>query len=227
MQLFDLQSLMEMNIRTGDVLLNLLVAFLCGMIIAQTYKMTFGGASYSKSISNSLVVLAMITTIVIIVIGNNLARAFGLVGAMSIIRFRTAVKDPMDIVFIFFSLAIGLAAGVGLAQIAIIGTLSISAVLLVMSKIGYGSHRSDENLLQFAFSGDHNGGEPPYLAVIKKHCRSYTMINVRSLGSSHQYEISYYVTLRDASRGNELVKTLSALDDVEKINLYSDSSLST
>ena len=103
MQLFELQSLMDMNIRTGDVLLNLLVALLCGLVIAQTYKLTFGGASYSKSISNSLVVLAMITTVVIIVIGNNLARAFGLVGAMSIIRFRTAVKDPMDIVFIFFS----------------------------------------------------------------------------------------------------------------------------
>ncbi|MBC8192653.1 MAG: DUF4956 domain-containing protein [Candidatus Marinimicrobia bacterium] len=227
MQLFDLQSLMDMNIRTGDVLLNLLVAFLCGLVIAQTYKMTFGGASYSKSISNSLVVLAMITTVVIIVIGNNLARAFGLVGAMSIIRFRTAVKDPMDIVFIFFSLTIGLAAGVGLAQIAIIGTLSISAVLLVMSKIGYGSHRSDENLLQFAYSGDHNGGEPPYIDVIKTHCRSYTMVNVRSLGSSKQYEISYYVTLRQTSQGNEFVKELSGLEDVDKINLYSDESLSS
>ncbi|NQV41944.1 MAG: DUF4956 domain-containing protein [Candidatus Marinimicrobia bacterium] len=227
MQLFDLQSLMDMNIRTGDVLLNLLVAFLCGLVIAQTYKMTFGGASYSKSISNSLVVLAMITTVVIIVIGNNLARAFGLVGAMSIIRFRTAVKDPMDIVFIFFSLTIGLAAGVGLAQIAIIGTLSISAVLLVMSKIGYGSHRSDENLLQFAYGGDHNGDEPPYIDVIKSHCRSYTMVNVRSLGSNKHYEISYYVTLKQTSQGNEFVKELSRLEDVDKINLYSDESLAS
>lgn len=226
MQLLDIPSLMEMNIRTGDVLLNLLVAFLCGLVIAQTYKMTFGGASYSKSISNSLVVLSMITTIVIIVIGNNLARAFGLVGAMSIIRFRTAVKDPMDIVFIFFSLAIGLAAGVGLAQIAIIGTLTISAVLLVMSKTGYGSHRKDEQLLQFAYSGDHNGGEPPYIHILKNYCRTYTMINVRSLGSTHQYEISYYVTLRDVNRGNELVKELSSLEEVDRINLYSDESIS-
>ncbi len=226
MQLTDLQSLMDMNIRTGDVLLNLFIAFLCGLVIAQTYKMTFGGASYSKSISNSLVVLAMITTVVIIVIGNNLARAFGLVGAMSIIRFRTAVKDPMDIVFIFFSLSIGLAAGVGLAQIAIIGTLSISAVLLVMSKAGYGSGGRDENLLQFAFSGDHNGNEPPYLKTIQTFCRSYTMINVRSLGSDKQYEISYYVTLKDASKGNELVRSLAELEDVDKINLYSDESLS-
>jgi len=217
---------MDMNIRTGDVLFNLLVAFLCGLVIAQTYKITFGGASYSRSISNSLVVLAMITTVVIIVIGNNLARAFGLVGAMSIIRFRTAVKDPMDIVFIFFSLAIGLAAGVGLAQIAIVGTLAICGVLLILSKVGYGSSGSDENLLQFAFSGDHNGDEPPYLAIIQSYCRSYTMINVRSLGSSKQYEISYYVTLKKASKGHELIKALSGLDKVEKINLYSDASIS-
>jgi len=98
--------------------------------------------------------------------------------------------------------------------------------LLIMSKIGYGSHRSEENLLQFAYSGDHNGGEPPYMKTIQSHCRSYTMINVRSLGSSQQYEISYYVTLKNASKGNELVKELSSLDDVDKINLYSDESLS-
>ena len=225
MQLQDLQSLMDMNIRTGDVLFNLFIAFLCGWFISHTYKMTFGGASYSRSISNALIVLSMITSIIIIVIGNNLARAFGLVGAMSIIRFRTAVKDPMDIVFIFFSLAVGLAAGVGLAQIAIIGTLSVSLVLIVMNRIGYGSQRHNENLLQFAYSGDHNGGEPPYMKIIQAQCRSYNMINVRSLGSSEQYEISYYVTLRDDSIGNELVKTLSELPEVDKINLYSDESL--
>ena len=217
---------MDQNIRTGDVLLNLLVAFLCGLFIAQTYKLTFGGASYSKSISNALVVLSMITAVVILVIGNNLARAFGLVGAMSIIRFRTAVKDPMDIVFIFFSLSIGLAAGVGLIQIAIIGTLSVSLVLLILNKVGYGASHREENLLQFAYSSDHNGDEPSYMKVIKTYCRHYTMINVRSLGSSRQYEISYYVTLRDPAQGNQLVKALSKLDDVEKINLYSDESLS-
>jgi uncharacterized membrane protein YhiD involved in acid resistance len=226
MQLQDLHQLMDLNLRTGDVLFNLFVAFLCGLLVAQTYKITFGGASYSKSISNALVVLSMITAIVIIVIGNNLARAFGLVGAMSIIRFRTAVKDPMDIVFIFFSLAVGLAAGVGLAQIAIIGTLSVSVVLLVMSRTGYGSSGKDENLLQFAYRGDHNGGEPPYLAVLDKHCRKYTMINVRSLGSHEEYEISYYVTLRHAAKGNELVKELSKTADVDRINLYSDESVS-
>jgi len=226
MQLNDIQSLMDVNISTADVLINLLVAFLCGLLIAQTYKLTFGGASYSKSISNSLVVLAMITTIVIIVIGNNLARAFGLVGAMSIIRFRTAVKDPMDIVFIFFSLAIGLAAGVGLAQIAIIGTVSISGVLLIMSKLGYGATEKDEHLLQFAYSGDHNGGTPVYLPVLEKHCRSFTMINVRSLGSTRQYEISYYLTLKDPSRGNELVKDLAGLAEVDRVNLYSDETVS-
>jgi len=226
MQLQDLQNLMDLNVRTGDVILNLFVAFLCGWFIAQTYKLTFGGASYSKSIANALVVLSMITSVVIIVIGNNLARAFGLVGAMSIIRFRTAVKDPMDIVFIFFSLAVGLAAGVGLAQIAIIGTLSISGVLIIMNKLGYGGGRREENLLQFAYSGDHNGGEPPYMELINKHCKRHTMINVRSLGSDEQYEISYYVTLRSVEKGNELVKELSRLTDVDKINLYSDESVS-
>lgn len=226
MQLENLQTLLQLNIRTSDVMFNLLIAFLCGLFIAQTYKLTFGGASYSRSISNALVVLSMITSVVILVIGNNLARAFGLVGAMSIIRFRTAVKDPMDIVFIFFSLAVGLAAGVGLAQIAIIGTITVSIVLLVMSRIGYGAVSKDENLLQFAYSGDHNGDDPPYIPLMNEHCKRYTMINVRSLGSEEQYEISYYITLRSLERGHELVKALSALKDIERVNLYSDESVS-
>ena len=81
----------------------------------------------------------MITAIVLMVIGNNLARAFGLVGAMSIIRFRTAVKDTQDIVFIFFSLAVGMAAGVGYHLIAICGTVFVSLTMLVLTQFSHGS----------------------------------------------------------------------------------------
>ncbi|MCK9292376.1 MAG: DUF4956 domain-containing protein [Bacteroidales bacterium] len=125
----------------------MLVALLCGIIIALIYKYTYRGLNYSASFTASLILLTMITTIVIMVIGNNLARAFGMVGAMSIIRFRTAVKDASDIMFIFFSLSIGLAAGVKLYSIAFFGTLIVGGVHLVLNKYNFILPQSREFLL--------------------------------------------------------------------------------
>jgi len=121
----DFQGILNLSVTFSDVLANLMVSLVCGLIIAFFYKLTYKGAGYTNSFIVSLVVLSLITTVIIMVIGNNLARAFGLVGAMSIIRFRTAVKETLDIIFIFFSLAIGMAAGIGLPSIAIGGTLFI------------------------------------------------------------------------------------------------------
>lgn len=205
-----------------DVGYSLFIAFICGWLIAQTYRMTFGGAAYSKSIANALVVLAMITAVVILVIGNNLARAFGLVGAMSIIRFRTAVKDPMDIVFIFFSLAIGLAAGVGLEQVAILGTLAISAVAFGLNKLGYGASSRQENLLQFAVRGSGGTVSENHTPILDQYCRKATLINVRSLGDQDQIELSYYIRLKDSDLGQQLVQALSAGSNISGINLFAD-----
>ena len=94
-------------ITATDIVLNIAVALMCGLAIAWLYRNTYRGPGYSIAFVNSIVYLTMITAVVILAIGSNLARAFGLVGAMSIIRFRTAVKETQDIVYIFFSLAVG------------------------------------------------------------------------------------------------------------------------
>jgi hypothetical protein len=117
---------------------NLIVSFICGIVISLVYRFVYKGPSYSVTFVNSLVFLSMITSVVILVIGNNLATAFGLVGAMSIIRFRTAVRDVQDIVFIFFSLVVGMAAGVGLYSVAIAGTLFISLAIILLSVTNFG-----------------------------------------------------------------------------------------
>ncbi|MCK4716381.1 MAG: DUF4956 domain-containing protein, partial [Candidatus Marinimicrobia bacterium] len=122
------ENLFVYSINPGQVIVNMVVAFICGLLISIIYRWTYSGPTYSVTYLNSLIVLSMITSIVIMVIGNNLARAFGLVGAMSIIRFRTAIKDTQDIVFIFFSLAVGMASGVGMHLIALFGVLLIGAV---------------------------------------------------------------------------------------------------
>lgn len=154
------------------------------------------------------------------VIGNNLARAFGLVGAMSIIRFRTAVKDTLDIVFIFYSLAIGMATGVGLLSIAIAGTIFIGVVLLALSKFSALPSTREEYLLQFYFIDDSN--DVPYQKVIKKYCKNHKLINVKSLGSEEGLELSYYVQLRNKDKNNEFLRDLKNIVGIEHINLFFD-----
>ncbi len=199
---------------------NLTMALICGFIISVFYRFSFKGPHYSTSFVQALVILAMVTALVIMVIGNNLARAFGLVGAMSIIRFRTAVKDTQDIVFIFFSLAAGMAAGVGLKILAVFGTLFIGTVLYTMSSLNYAHPRKRDYLLQFQC--DLAEGEETYLQAIQKFCRRNKLINMQSVGAEELYELSYHIELKKRSERTNLIKELNGLNQVEHVRLYMD-----
>jgi uncharacterized membrane protein YhiD involved in acid resistance len=218
----DFNNLVNFSLTVGTVIENLAVALVCSLIIALFYKLTYRGPGYSVSFIHSLVVLSMITSIVIIVIGNNLARAFGLVGAMSIIRFRTAVKETMDIVYIFFSLVIGMAAGVGLHFIAICGTLLVGTILTLLTKTNFFSARKEKYLLQFNYLTLNGSDESPYSDVIKKFCKRSNILNVKSNGSNNGMELSYYIDLKDKNLNAKFVRELKAIDGVLNVNLYHD-----
>ncbi len=219
----DFQEIFVFSISTVEVMANVLVSLLCGIVIAIIYKYTYRGLNYSASFTVSLILLTMITTIVIMVIGNNLARAFGMVGAMSIIRFRTAVKDAADIMFIFFSLAIGLAAGVKLYFIAFIGTLTVGGVYLLMSKFSFVLPRGREFLLQItAFTG--KMADNPFADEFKRYCRKYKLVNVKTLGEleNEVMEFSYYINLKQESKGKNLVGEIKKMNGVKSVNLFFD-----
>jgi len=218
----DFNNVVNFSLTVGTVIENLAVALVCSLIIALFYKLTYRGPGYSVSFIHSLVVLSMITSIVIIVIGNNLARAFGLVGAMSIIRFRTAVKETMDIVYIFFSLVIGMAAGVGLHFIAIWGTLLVGTILTLLTKTNFFSARKEKYLLQFNYLTLNGSDESPYSDVIKKFCRRSNILNVKSNGSNNGMELSYYIDLKDKNLNAKFVRELKGIEGISSVNLYHD-----
>jgi uncharacterized membrane protein YhiD involved in acid resistance len=205
-----------------SIVINILVALLCGLFIAWLYRQTYKGPGYSVSFVNSLVLLTMITAVVLLTIGSNLARAFGLVGAMSIIRFRTAVKDTQDIVYIFFALAVGMAAGVGYHRVAFIGTAFVGLVIFLFSRTRAASPQKEEYLLHISYSP--NGEEiPPYLVVFKKYCRRHQVINTRTAdGDSSALEVSYYIRLKDKERNYRFVRELRRSEGVNQVNLFSD-----
>ncbi len=123
----------DITISPTTVLTSMLVAFLLSLILYFTYKITFNGVIYSKKFNISLVMLSLITTMVMNIIGSSVALSLGMVGALSIVRFRTAIKDPRDTAYIFWAICIGLGMGTSNYYITVIGTIMISIVSIVLS----------------------------------------------------------------------------------------------
>ena len=113
------------TISVDKVILSLLVAFLLGVFIVYIYKKTYSGVVYSKSYSICLVLLSMVTTLIVRTISSNLTLSLGMVGALSIVRFRTAIKDPLDTAFMFWAITTGIMSGTGLYLVSIIATISL------------------------------------------------------------------------------------------------------
>jgi len=219
----DFQNILLTSISLSQVIGSITVALFCSLFISYIYRWTYIGTGYSTSYIISLVAFAMITSIVIMVIGNNLARAFGLVGSMAIIRFRLAIRDTQDIVFIFFALAAGLAAGVGLYMIAITGTIFIGIVLLLLSKSNFSSTHKREYLLQFDFASD-DSESSPYLDIMKKYCKKYKLVNIKSSGNTDIVVLSYYIKLWKKETGREFIHKIGSIEGISNINFFFDKS---
>lgn len=114
-----------------DMGIALALAFCLGLFIFLVYKKTFNGVMYSSSFGVTLIALTMITTVVILAVTSNVVLSLGMVGALSIVRFRTAIKEPLDIAFLFWSIAVGIVLAAGMIPLAVIGSVIIGMILLV------------------------------------------------------------------------------------------------
>ncbi|MBE0539493.1 MAG: DUF4956 domain-containing protein [Ignavibacterium sp.] len=218
----DFQNVLSVSLSIGEVFENLLISLICGLLISLIYRLTYKGPGISYSFINSLIILSLITSVVIMVIGNNLARAFGLVGAMSIIRFRTAIKETQDIIFIFFSLAIGMASGVGLHALALASTVFIGIILYVLTKTNTVNPVKKDFLLQFSFLASDGYEEAPFLLLFQKYCKSSKLINTKALIENDSLELSYHIILKDAKFVTAFVNELKNSKGVNHVNLFFD-----
>lgn len=121
------------SVSVFDMVLALLLAFGIGMFIFLIYKKTFSGVMYSSNFGVTLVALTMITTLVILAVTSNIVLSLGMVGALSIVRFRTAIKEPLDIAFLFWSIAAGIVLAAGLIPLAVFGSVVIGLIILVFA----------------------------------------------------------------------------------------------
>src|SRR3989338_1498046 len=119
---------------TGDIISSILFSFATGLFIFFIYKKTYSGVLYSKNFNITIIMATMIGSVIMMAIGGNLALALGMVGALSIIRFRTPVKDPKDLIFLLWAITSGIVNGIRFYKLSVISSLMIGVVLLVISK---------------------------------------------------------------------------------------------
>ncbi len=142
-------SVLKIDLTPGQVALSFLLAFSLAFIWATVYRKTHSGVAYTRSFFLTLLLIAPIVTMVMMAIGSNVALSLGLVGSLSVIRFRTVIKDSKDMVFLFLAIAIGLCTGANAWLVAAIGTGAISLIALLMSKIGHAGAGSADYILIF------------------------------------------------------------------------------
>ena len=206
------------NIVLSDFLLRLLVAYLAGQAVGWFYSWSHGVLSYSQNFVQSLVMLSMIVCVIMGVVGDSLARAFGLAAALAIVRFRTPVKDARDTTFLFLAVATGMAAGAGQLSIAMASTLVIGMAALWMHWTGFGTRSQAEGMLRFRFTGD-DAVRESVIAIIKSHTRGFQLTAARVSGPGGPEELVYDVNLRKVEAGDKLVRELTATGAVTGVAL--------
>ncbi|WP_406603195.1 DUF4956 domain-containing protein [Neobacillus dielmonensis] len=122
------------DIPLQNIILGMLIAFVIGLFIFYIYKKTFRGVVYSHNFNVTLILMTMITTLIIMTISTNVVLSLGMVGALSIVRFRTAIKDPLDVIFMFWAISGGITTGAGVYSLAIIGSILIGLVMFIMTR---------------------------------------------------------------------------------------------
>jgi len=200
-----------------QIVTNLILSFFFGLLISLVYKSTHKGLSYSQSFMLTNIFVSVIVCMVIMIIGNNLARAFALVGALSIIRFRTVVKDTKDTSYIFWSLASGMATGTGSYFLAFAGNLIISLIAYILFKTNYGSIIKSEFIIQFRIQTDNSTISQKYNEILSKYSKSQTLLSSESSRDNSSIKVSIDIVMKEDLESNDLLKEISLLDGLSEV----------
>ena len=206
------------NYTPMEVVLNSFVAFILGLFIAYTYKKTHQGLSYSQSFVLTIIFVTIIIGFVMMVIGNSLARAFALVGALSIIRFRTVVKDTKDTAYVFMALAVGMGAGTGNYFIAIYAALFMSSVAWILFKFNFGVQRSSDFILRFYFDKTE---EDSYVTYINEHSENNALLHMEPSGDKKKLYMTYDISLKENIEMNDFISDFSKMAGITEVVLVS------
>ncbi|MFN7971429.1 MAG: DUF4956 domain-containing protein [Acidobacteriota bacterium] len=189
--------------------LALLLVFVLSQAVAWLYARTHGALSYSSGFTQSLVLMSMVVTLVMFVIGDSIVAAFGLLGALAIVRFRNVLKDTRDTVYVFFVLVMGMAVGSGRFLTAIIGTTAFIAVVSYLRFTDFGTLGRFDAHVSLRLP---EAGQGAADRLLYRYCAVAKPVSVRHGGAGEPAELLFQVRLRDRGRGRELLSELERLD---------------
>ena len=215
-----LEYLLESNtsISVTQVCLSLAMAVVLGMLLYFVYRKTYRGTVYSKDFNLTLLLVAIITTLVMQAIGSNLALSLGMVGSLSIIRFRTAVKEPRDIAFLFWAIAIGLTCGSEMYLIGLLGSVVLTVVVCLANLDLYDT----TTYLLVLRTGTGAVDEAALAAVLKKHTRAWKLRMRNQMADTEEftYEVSFTRKQSAGALSGQVREALGA-DRIRSLNLVS------
>ena len=201
-----------------DVAFAMGLSFLLALVIAKTYKETHRGISYSQAYVQTVVLMTMVVSVIMLIIGSNLARAFSLVGALSIVRFRNAVKETRDVGFVFFAMAVGMACGTRFYTMAVFITLIICGCILLMYKLNLFAKEIRERILMVQVPEDFPH-ETAFDDVFRKYFDDASLISMETLQSAELVDLIYSVTMKRRFKPQECIKDLRKINGNHKVTL--------
>ena len=208
---FDSSTNEMFNIKT--ILFALFVSLLLGTLIFFIYKYTFGGVMYSRSFNVSLLGLTVLTTFVILAVTSNVVLSLGMVGALSIVRFRTAIKDPMDLVFLFWAIGAGIVTGAQIYALSFIGSLIIGAIIFLSSK-----KLSFDSPYLVIINCDNQTSEDECVKIIDAHSKK-SRLKSKIVSAGKGTEFIYEIRAKGDNTG--FINELSAVAGVSNASLVS------
>lgn len=209
-----------LNISPLTAIVNIVVAFALCLLIAWIYKITHKGLSYSQSFVFTLVLMGTLISVVMMVIGNSVAVAFTLLGAFTIIRFRTAIKDTKDMAFIFWALVIGLAVGTSNYVIAVIATILVSLIVWFLYKFNFGSIKNHDHLLTFKLDTNHSSTDV-YKSVFDKYIKTHSLLSLNAKDENKRLDFVFNIKFINEIDSHKLVNELREIVGVDNVNLIS------
>ena len=217
MDIFNIQDLTG-EISILDMVVVMVLSFALSAFIGWIYKTTHRGTSYTQSFVFTLVLNGMVVALVMLIVGSNIARAFSLVGALSIIRFRNAVKESRDVGFIFFTMAVGMAIGTKFYLLAIIAAVVISLMILVMTRFNWFAREMSSQILRIQVPNN-----LPFDTLFDQTLLKFTstseLISVDSVHSGMLTELTYTIGLKRSNLIQEFISDIKKLNGNNKVTL--------
>jgi uncharacterized membrane protein YhiD involved in acid resistance len=201
-----------------DIFLVLFLSFTLSLIIGWIYRYTHKGVSYSQAYVHTLVIMGTVVSLIMLIIGSNIARAFALVGALSIIRFRNAMKEPRDVGFIFLIMAIGMAVGTRFYLLAIFATAVLSMFMVALSKLNMFSKEITERMLRVQLPAGRDP-EEIFAETFRTYLEEFRAISIETVRAGVLQEIVYSVVLKKSTTPNELLEAIRQHNDNQKVTL--------